>query len=284
MKPYVDIQGAGENLTRIVALGAPDANAGTVTGASEAELRSLTVENIGASTYAVAIYNSGASVQLSDLTVLAHGGDVNYGVLNEAAATTLTQVAVDVFDGQISHGVSSSSSTITLTQVTVTATCVVRTFWCSSFGIQNNSTTATLTQVVTGAAGGGVGSRAAAVDNDNSQVTMRDVIAQATTSPFASSHGVYNYDTSATLTDVTAVGLGSNNQSYGVSNVSETGTHTVRIDRSTLVGGYYSLLDGEGYTTRVGASHLDGAVQSAGNTGCAGVYDRSYVFWANTCP
>jgi hypothetical protein len=60
MKPYVDIEGAGELTTRITFIGSA-ANTGTVVGANNAELRFLTAENTGGNTYATAIFSNGAA-------------------------------------------------------------------------------------------------------------------------------------------------------------------------------------------------------------------------------
>ena len=55
MKQYVDIQGAGELVTKITYGGSAGFSTGTVIGADNAELRFLTVENTGGNTYAIAI-------------------------------------------------------------------------------------------------------------------------------------------------------------------------------------------------------------------------------------
>ena len=47
MKPYVDIEGAGEQVTRITYGGSSNPDTGTVVGANDAELRFLTVESTG---------------------------------------------------------------------------------------------------------------------------------------------------------------------------------------------------------------------------------------------
>lgn len=64
MKPFVDIEGAGELATKITASGGGGFGAGSsvVSGASDAELRHLTVENTGGSgtSYAIAIFNGSA--------------------------------------------------------------------------------------------------------------------------------------------------------------------------------------------------------------------------------
>jgi len=57
MKAYVDIEGAGEQLTRLTsAVCAP--NSGTIVGADHAALRNLTVANAGGGEFAVAIFFS----------------------------------------------------------------------------------------------------------------------------------------------------------------------------------------------------------------------------------
>ena len=102
MKPYVDIQGAGELATKIIAGGSASANTGTVVGADDAELRFLTVENTGGNAYTIAMYNDSAAPRLTHVTVVASGpiesGEV-YGVYNEASSPTMTGVTIRVGGG-----------------------------------------------------------------------------------------------------------------------------------------------------------------------------------------
>ncbi len=98
MKQHVDIQGAGELQTII--RGETDSpgcfTTGTVRGASNAELRFLTVINAAEHQCDVGIFNSGASPRLRHVTVENIGaGPTNVGVLNEFdAAPTMTNVTV----------------------------------------------------------------------------------------------------------------------------------------------------------------------------------------------
>jgi hypothetical protein len=97
MKQHVDIQGAGELQTIIRSqISTPTfcSNVGTVRGASNAELRFLTVSNTGAEECDVGIFNSGASPRLTHVTVENTGaGAVNIGVLNQfGASPTMTNV------------------------------------------------------------------------------------------------------------------------------------------------------------------------------------------------
>ena len=94
MKQYVDIEGAGELVTKIASPGGPSPDYGTVTGANNAELRSLTVENTGGNRFATAIYISSTSPRLLHVTATASGGtETNYGFyINNLSAPALTNV------------------------------------------------------------------------------------------------------------------------------------------------------------------------------------------------
>jgi hypothetical protein len=121
MKQYVDIEGAGELLTKITFTGSAATNTGTVVGASNAELRFLSVENTGGAAYATAIYNTTASPRITDVTVSASGGTIaNTGVRNDLASQpTLTNVTVSLSGGNQNHGVTSVDSIPTLINVDV---------------------------------------------------------------------------------------------------------------------------------------------------------------------
>ena len=99
MKSYVDVQGSGENVTKItgsVSNIPPAAKVGVVEGADNAELRFVTVENTGTSTSVVAILNSGASPTLTFVTASATGGYYRYGVSNNDSAAVLRNVTVAI--------------------------------------------------------------------------------------------------------------------------------------------------------------------------------------------
>jgi len=90
-----------------------------VIGASNAELRSLTVQSEGNSTniYATAIYNNDASPTLSHLTITASGGTgANYGVYNFSSSPAMNNLTITASGGTgANYGVSnnySSSPTI----------------------------------------------------------------------------------------------------------------------------------------------------------------------------
>lgn len=124
MKPFVDIEGAGELVTKITQGGTNDPSDCTLEGADNAELRFLTVENTGGAAYASAIRNVNASPRLQHLTVRTSGAtgsntaisngtsspiiknvtilvsgsaDFNYGIRSYiSAAPEITDVDIDV--------------------------------------------------------------------------------------------------------------------------------------------------------------------------------------------
>src|SRR6266566_489979 len=76
MKPYVDIQGAGELVTKITSTGGSSPDVATVRSyVNNAELRYLTVENTGGNNYATAIWTYGASPSFLHITATATGGN-----------------------------------------------------------------------------------------------------------------------------------------------------------------------------------------------------------------
>jgi hypothetical protein len=128
MKPFVDIEGSGE-LNTVITSGVTHPNCaisrpGTVNGASDAEMRFLTVRNTGASGCKVAIVTDSASPRLTHLTAesTGDGGVQNIGVHTNRSSTTMTDVTA-TGSGQVSgpnYGVYSFLSTPTIKQSKLT--------------------------------------------------------------------------------------------------------------------------------------------------------------------
>jgi hypothetical protein len=125
MKPFVDIEGAGELATKITASvgGGFDAGSSVVSGADDAELRHLTAENTGGSgEYVMAIFNGSASPRLSNVTATASGGpDINVGVNNAGSSPTMTDVTATASGGANARGMENSTSSPKMTNVSATA-------------------------------------------------------------------------------------------------------------------------------------------------------------------
>jgi len=277
MKSNVDIEGSGELATRIIGAGSTDPGTGTVQGAPNTELRFLTVENTGGTSYAVAIYTHLAALRLTHVTARASGAANSYGVFNSYSASTMQDVTA-----------SASGAT-------------------NSFGVRNYYSSSPTMQNVTASASGGTNSFG--VQNYNSSTTMRNVTASASGANY--NYGVFNYELSLTMQNVTASASGANynyavcnlgasptiqnsslsasggTSNYGVYNDGSPGSFTVRIDNSQVITASTATIHNLAtFTTLVGASQLaGGAVTGGGTIICAGVYDENYAFSAGpACP
>jgi hypothetical protein len=120
MKPYVDVEGSGENTTTITGH-IDSSSSGVVQGASNAEIRFLTVKNTGGGSFAVAIYNTSASLKMTNVTASASDASYNYGVYNSTSSPTMTNVTTSASGGFINSGVYNSISSPTMTNVTASA-------------------------------------------------------------------------------------------------------------------------------------------------------------------
>lgn len=249
MKPYVDIEGSGENVTIV-----SGSNFSVVNGGSNTEIRFLTVrstcqyncQTVGNSAFAifnegvtamkithvkaevtktcgcggVAIYNSGSNVTIGDVTATITGTDGD-------------NVAITNF----------YNSFVTMNNINAS---VSGTRW--AHGVQNNSTTVVVMNNVSAKASGGI---------DDSGVTTTG-------------------GSTVTMTNVTAEG-----NHNGIVNEASI----MKIDHSVIIGPdrtiWHTHNDG---TTFVGSSRLEGGIVAGSGITCAGVYDENYIYYATTCP
>jgi hypothetical protein len=157
MQPYIDIEGSGENIT-IIQGSIDSPTAGVVHGASNAEIRLLTVKNTGGGTNGTAIYNTSASPKITNVTATALGGtNGSIGVYNNASSPIMTNVTASASGGSGNNlAVANLSSSPVMTNVTATAS-----GGSTARGVYNNSITATsinvtMTNVVATASGGSI--------------------------------------------------------------------------------------------------------------------------------
>ena len=247
MQSYVDIEGSGENATKIV--GNPSSyNTGIVNGASNAEIRLLTVEHTGGGFYAIAVYNENASPKMSNVTATASGGTSNYGVSNYSSSPVMTNVTATASGGMNSISIQNLNSSSPI-MINITATASGGT---SNYGIANDSSSSPTMNKVTSTASGGT-----------------------------NSYGISNCSSSSTMTNVTATALGGINN-IGIFN--HCGS-TIKIEHSVISGSSYTIYN-EVATIMIGNTRLDGGpiVNSGGTIICAGVYDENFTFYSNTCP
>ena len=234
MKPYVDIAGSGENVTKIT--GAFNSlSSGTVCGANNSALSSLTVENTGGGSISIALYNYNASPRMSNVTAKASGGTSgNVGVYNSSSSSpvmTLVNAVVSGGAGTSNNGIlnnSYSSPVMTLVNAVVTG-------GTETFGVSN-------------------------VFYSSPVMTDIHIIASGGTS----NYGVYNQGSSPIMTNVHAVASGGS-KSYGTQNTSSS---SPVIRRSTMNGGTDGLFTDTDSTTTVSQSTIINGVSGSGTKSC----------------
>jgi hypothetical protein len=123
MQEYVDIEGSGENVTKII--GNTPSVGGVIQGTSNSEIRFLTAENTGGSTNTVAIGNIEFEIpRLRNVTAIASGGVTNnYGINfhGGTGAPVLIDVVAIASGGANSYGIFYEDLTPSLTNVRASA-------------------------------------------------------------------------------------------------------------------------------------------------------------------
>jgi pectin methylesterase-like acyl-CoA thioesterase len=302
MKEYVDIEGAGEQLTTISYVGDAGASTGTVLGASNAELRFLTVRNTGGATYARAIYNSHAAVRLTHVTASVSGGtNDSAGVFNnDYSAAILDHVTASGSGGTNAFGIYNTSySTATLTSVTASASgantnnravinlnsqVTMVDVTASAYGnaataVYNYQATVTMTRVTASATGSGWNY---GISIDSTPSTITEVIASA--SGGTHNYGIRIFNSSATIRNSQFTAGADTTYSTGLSIGSNSGTYTIKMDNCQIKGDAQSIDNGSSnYTLYVGTSMLDGTATGSGTYHCVFAYDETYNGLNSSC-
>ena len=302
MKPYVDIEGAGEQATKITFTNTGSYVTGTVVGTNNAELRFLTVESTGGSAVAYAIYNScGSSLRITHVTAIASGGwNYTSGVVTACGSSpTLINVTAIAFGASNNTiGVDSYNSLPTMTNVTASASGGTQ-----NYGVYNDLSSSRMTNVTAFASG--ETSINYGVYNDQSSPRMTNMTAYA--SGGTENYGVYNQSSSPVMINVIATASGGSNNygmwnlsssltiqnsvisasggtNDGLHNVATSGSYTVKINNSQISASTSTIYQDSHYTTQVGASQLAGAGAFGGGTYlCVASYNGSYTALDSTC-
>lgn len=217
MQGYIDLEGSGENTTVLQGTGVA-----VVCGATDAELRLLTVEAMGGGPDAVAIANdAGAAPRITQVTARASGGARNVGINNHASSSpTLSNVTALATGGTYSYGVNNEfSSSPAMTNVTATASGASS----ENFAIRNSDSSAPTLVTVTATASGSGSSMNIGVSNNSSNPSLNGVT--ATASGGMQSVGVDNVSSSPEMLNVRAVATDGGARNIGVANTNASPFH-----------------------------------------------------------
>jgi len=96
--------------------------------------------------------------------------------------------------------------------------------------------------------------------------------------------GVYNSSSSPTIQNSAISASGGTSGNYGIYNTAGSGTYTVTVNNSQVMGSTNTIRNDAEFTTRVGASKLEGgAVTGGGTFACVFTYNASHTALNATC-
>ena len=276
MQQYVDIEGSGENVTRIKG-NITDSSLGVVNGVDNAELRFLTVENTGGGSYSSAINNLSASPKITNVTAIASGGTLNnYGIYNSSSSPKISNVTVSVTgigsaDSRGIYNFSASSPIMFDLIITVSGGLTTR-------GIDNN--TSSSPTIIGGLiTASGASSLNVGIDNSTSSSSQMDGVSLVV-SGGSSCFGVNSFNAQPRLHNVKIDASGG----IVTSGVYSSGTSTIKIKFSSIKSTSNTIVANTGGSVYVILSHLNGQPPSgAGTVTCAGIDYKESGFIANAC-
>ncbi len=228
MKQFVDIEGSGQLSTTVTAAGSAFTSSGTISGVSNAELRSLTVANTGGNTFALGI--AGAT-QITDVRVIVSGGtDSQYGNMGiqvfSNGATTITDVRVSVFSNSGSAGcigiLNNGGASPTMNNVSVNISSGLTG---SAIGVRNVSSAPTVINNLTVNISGGTGAFNAGILNESTaspSVTSSSITVLGFSG--STNYGVRNLDNSSPMLNGITLDVSGGNVSVDVSSDSSSPT------------------------------------------------------------
>ncbi len=261
------------------ASGGPN-NYGVSNSSSSPTMTNVTASASGGTGSNYGVYNSNSSSPtMMDVSASAsEGTSGNYGVYNAYSSPAMMNVTASASWGTYSRGVYNyDSSSPAMMNVTASAS-----WGAYNFGVHNSSSSPTMTNV-TAKASGGMDSRGV-YNSNSSSPTMTNVTASASGGVLYN-NGVQNDSSSPTINNSAIRASGGSSANYGIYNTAPDGAYIVLVNNSQISGSNNTIYNDPNFTTRVGASQLDGgAVFVGGGTfTCVGAYDENYLALDATC-
>ena len=280
MQNYVDIEGSGEKNTTITGGSTDGIHLGVVMGASNAEIRFLTVNQTGGGNEVYSILNNLTSPKITNVTAISSGGaEYTVAIGNHGGSPTMTNVTATATSSAsgitgFCMGISNNSSSPVMTNVKATASGSAHYIW----GIYNLNSSSPVTNNVTAVASGTTNNTG--VFNNGSSPAMTHLTAIAING--VNNLGISNYQScSPTMFNVVASGSGGTSN-YGLYIGNSSGT--VKIDHSVMSGSTNAIYNSTGVSLYVANTKLDGGpVFNTGGIKCIGAYDGDYNALNGTC-
>jgi hypothetical protein len=199
MKPYVDISGSGENITKITGAisGSDLATSSIIKGANHTTLSNLSISNVGGNSVSIGIYTTGLDItaRLQQVLATATGGTVNnIGVCSyDHSSPIMTGVNVIASGGIANAGIYNYSfSSPIMTDVNI----VVSTGTSLNHGVDNQDHSSPIMTGVNTIVSGGTTNYGITNTDSSSPQIRRSSIAGAT-------DGLHNISATATISQST---------------------------------------------------------------------------------
>jgi hypothetical protein len=281
MKPYVDIEGSGQEATVIQGNGNNESSmVATVEGADFAELRDLQVKSVGNPsgtpfTIATAIALDSDDTTIRNVTVTSSGASVNWGIRMAGSLSTIEEVNINVSGSGTIYGMVTdffSAPTVRRTVINVTDAGTSG----SKIGIwtEDGGCPAELIDVEINVSGGAT---AYGIQEASSNLSCTLTIRSSSISVSSSTaYGIYAGSALDTNVLNSTIGATGTSSSYGL--YSPVGNSF--LVKGSEIAGVTATVDA--FNANIGGTMLDGGAANAAT--CAGVYDESYIFYASTCP
>lgn len=195
MKPYVDLQGSGENVTQISAAASGASSEATLIGSNNSEVRDLTVTNRGGAGYAQAIL-AGAGInnsfKVNRVTINAgNGSTYSAGIFNNQGSPLIQNSTIAITSTATStcYGINNSGNAALIINNRITVNCNANNS-SVSYGIySNNSSVVSLQNNLINVSNSGVGDTYG-IRNDGSTGTIETSSINITTTASGGGYGV----------------------------------------------------------------------------------------------
>lgn len=239
MKPFVDIEGSGENVTIItgaISDGYGPAN-GVLRGANDSEIRLLKIRNTSSGSNVATFYNNDSSPKITNVTLEATDGRLSYGLYNFLSSPTLSKMTISVSGKDNSFGMLNNASSPKMNDVAVSVSGASST----NIGVSNNNSSPDMSNFSITASGTSPYSSNVAISNWVSKPRITNLFAKVAGGSGAS--GITNRDSSATIIGAVLNVSGAANNCIGIeedfssSNISNL---QVNVSDSSYAYGLYN--------------------------------------------
>jgi hypothetical protein len=223
----------------------------------------------------IGVSNEDSQATIESFFIGVGGGVENFGVLNNSSDSVMCRVKITVVSGQKNVGIDNQGNCMAVMKHLDVQVIDGSNY---NFGIRNGVSSVRLFGG-TIMASGGVNASGLLIVGDDTLVQGTQVTA-ANGSLY--SIGIETISASPLLTGASVMAEGSGGLNCALAILGDSGT--VSVNNSLLQGSSKSIANSDGATVNVGASQLDGPIDtSVGSWHCSGCYDGSFKALGNDC-